>query len=534
MQIVTSTDPHWNIGVGGWWDALGIGLALLSLGLLAGCEVGPNYGTPQQHMPAHWVSPPTTQASITVQEKVDVAKWWTTFNDPELDSLIHRALGENLDIQLATQRIRQSRAALGASTSGLFPLIGANGSYNHSFNGRSGSAFTNSSGQVITTSGQTSYFWQAGFDSTWELDFFGGTRRGIEAARATYEASVEDRRDVMVTLLGEVATTYMQLRGYQQQIAIAEENLAGQQKSLEVTRNKQLYGAGKGLDIANAEAQVATTRSQIPAYESLEQQQIYALGVLLGQEPATLLVELSPEGKIPISPPVVPVGLPSDLLRRRPDIRRAERQLAAATASVGVATAQLFPQFSLDGSLSTGGSRFGNLGNWGTRIWSFGPAFNWPIFDAGAIWNNIEVTNALQAQALITYRQAVLNALLDVENSLTAYAQEQQRRQSLADAVAAYQRAVSLASQNFQNGFSDFLTLFVAQQSLYGAQSSLVASNQAVATDLVAIYKALGGGWEESDPATTQPSDPAAKPPFAAERLTIPATQPAAPTTQPS
>ena len=533
MQIVASAFRHSNIVVGKARDTLRLGLAVLAASLLTGCEVGPDYVTPEQHMPAHWVAPPTTQASITVQQQVDVAKWWTTFNDPVLDSLIRRALDENLDIRLATQRIREARATLGISTSGLFPLANSRGSYTHSFNARSGT-FTNSSGQVVNGSGQSNYLWQAGFDASWELDFFGGVRRGVEAARANFESTVEDRRDVMVTLLGEVATTYVQLRGYQQQIAIAEENLAGQEQSLRVTRDKQVVGSGKGLDIANGEAAVATTRSQIPAYQSLEQQQIYALSVLLGQEPATLLVELSPEGKIPISPPVVPVGLPSDLLRRRPDIRRAERQLAAATANIGVATAQLFPRFALDGSLSVGGNHFSNLGNWGTRFWSFGPTFSWPIFDAGAIWNNIEVTNARQAQALITYRQTVLNALLDVENALTAYAQEQQRRASLADAVAAYQRAVSLASRNFQNGFSDFLTLFIAQQSLYGAQNQLVQSNQAVSVDLVAIYKALGGGWESSEPASTQPDDPQRKPPFMAEGFTRPATQPSPPTTQPS
>ena len=404
MQIRASADRHSNIGVGRGGQALRAGLALLGLvSLMAGCEVGPDYATPQQHMPAHWVAPPTTQASITVQQQVDVAKWWTTFKDPELDSLIHRALDANLDIQQATQRIRAARATLGVSTSGLFPVLNSQASYTHSFNARSGT-FTNSSGQVVAGSGQSNYLWQEGFDASWELDVFGGVRRGIEAARATYESTVEDRRDVMVTLLGEVATTYMQLRGYQQQIVVAEENLAGQEKTLAVTRSKQEIGTKGGLDSANAEAEVATTRSQIPAFQSLEQQQIYALGVLLGQEPATLLVELSPEGKIPVSPPVVPVGLPSDLLRRRPDIRRAERQLAAATANIGVAKAQLFPRFSLDGSLSIGGNHFSNLGNWGTRFWSFGPTFSWPIFDAGAIWNNIEVVNAQQAQALIAYR----------------------------------------------------------------------------------------------------------------------------------
>ncbi|HSZ54415.1 MAG TPA: efflux transporter outer membrane subunit [Tepidisphaeraceae bacterium] len=480
--------------------------AALAVAVLSGCEVGPDYKTPEQHMPSRWVAPPTTQASIAVPEPLQVEQWWTTFNDPELDSLVRRAVQSNLNVQLATQRIRQSRATLGIAKAGFWPTIDANGSFTHSFSASSGHSVNTASGAVTTVGAHTADLWQAGFDATWELDIFGGIRRNIESSRATYESSIEDRRDVLVTLLGELATDYVQLRGDQQQVVIAQENLTAQVHSLDVTRRKQQAGTTTGLDVANAEAQVATTRSQIVGFESLAQQQAYAISVLLGEEPANLLEELSPRERIPVAPPVVPVGLPSDLLRRRPDIRRAERQLASQTAQIGVATADLFPKFSLTGDVTVGGHRFQQLGNWGTRFWSFGPSFSWPVFDAGAIWSNIEVQKALQSQALLTYRQTVLTALQDVETSLTAYAQEQQRRAALADAVAADQRAVSIATRLYEQGFADFLNLLVAQQALYTAQNQLVLSDQAVATDLVSLYKALGGGWEIGEAAATQPA----------------------------
>jgi NodT family efflux transporter outer membrane factor (OMF) lipoprotein len=462
---------------------------------LSGCEVGPDYKPPEQHTPSTWVAPPTTQASITVQEPLQVEQWWTTFNDPELDSLIRRAVQSNLNVQIAGERIRQARANLGIATAGFFPVVNADGSLSHSY-----AAGTNSTGKKSATVD----LWRAGFDATWELDVFGGVRRNIEASNASYQASIEDRRDVLVTLLGDVATAYMSLRGFQQQIIISQENLASQERSLRITRQKLELGSKAALDVANAEAQVATTKSDIAGFQSLAQQQIYVLGVLLGEEPTALLPELSPEGAIPTSPPVVPVGLPSELLRRRPDIRRAERELASATALVGVAVADLFPKFSLDGAVHVGGARFQDLGSWGTRSWAFGPTFSWPVFDAGAIRSNIEAQKAMQSQVLLAYRQTVLTALQDVETALTAYAQEQQRRAALVDAVAANQRALAIATHGYQEGISDFLNVVVTQQALFSAQNQLVQSNQAVATDLVALYKALGGGWEIGEP-TTQP-----------------------------
>jgi NodT family efflux transporter outer membrane factor (OMF) lipoprotein len=360
-------------------------------------------------------------------------------------------------------------------------------------------------GGTATTSGpKPQDLWQAGFDASWELDIFGGVRRSVEAANFTLEASEEDRRDVLVTVLGEVATDYINLRGFQEEIHIAQENLSSQVHTADVTRKKVEGGQTTELDVANADAQVATTRSDIAQFIAQEQQSIYALSVLLGQEPLALAGELSPRGKIPTAPSVVPVGLPSELLRRRPDIRRAERQLGASNAEVGVAIAQLFPQFSFSGTFSLQGSRVQALSNLGNRFWSFGPSFNWPIFDAGRIWSNVEVQKSLNRQSLLAYRTTVLNALQDVENQLTAYSQEQQRRSALVDAVTANQKAVAISRQRYDQGLTDFLNVLIAQESLFSSQNALVQSDRNVGTDLVALYKALGGGWEIGEP-TTQP-----------------------------
>lgn len=492
---------------------------LLAVGILVGCEVGPNYHRPQEKVQSNWVSPPTTQASVIVQEPIQVQRWWTTFSDPTLNSLIKRAALQNLDLASAAERIRQARATVGVSTSGFFPSVNATGSYSRSFSGSGGNTVVVTSSGVGTgtsTGGTTTTkhvgpkptdFWQAGLDATWELDLFGGVRRSIEAANYTLEAAQEDRRDVLVTVLGEVATDYIALRGYQQEIAIAQENLALQVRNADIARKKKALGTATDLDIANADAEVFTTRSEIATFIASEQQEIYALGVLLGQDPTTLIAELSAVGKIPIAPPVVPVGLPSELLRRRPDIRRAERQLAAATAEVGVATAQLFPQFSLTGSLTLQGSRYEALGNWGDRFWSFGPRVVWPVFDAGRIWSNIEIEKSLRSQAYLTYRSTVLTALQEVETDLTAYAQEQQRRAALAEAVAANQKAVQVATERYQQGgLTDFLSVLVAEQALFSTRDALVQSDRNVGTDLVALYKALGGGWEISDPSSGEPT----------------------------
>jgi multidrug efflux system outer membrane protein len=475
--------------------------------IIAGCEVGPNYKPPHTRTSAGWNAPtpepttqstvlPTTQRSITVEEPLAVAQWWTAFHDPELDSLINRSVWANLDVKAALYRILQARGQRGATAWQLYPEVGSIGTYsrNHSEGAANGGKFDHSFD-----------FWQAGLDASWELDIFGGVRRSVEAADANIGFAIEDRRDVLVTLLSEVALNYIELRGYQQEIAIARDNLSAQERTAAVTRRKQLGGFAASLDVANAEADVATTASQLPVLETAAEQSIYAISVLLAQEPDALESELAADKPIPTTPPEVPIGLPSDLLKRRPDIRRAERQLAAATANIGAVTAQLFPNFSLTGSLGLQNPQFQPLFNASSRYWSIGPSVSWPIFDAGRIRANINIQDALQMQALLAYQKAVLTALQDVKNSLIAYAKEQVHRKALSDAVAANRRAVDVSTRLYSEGLTDFLNVLNAERSLFASEDALVQSDRAVSTDLVSLYKALGGGWEIGEPVPRTP-----------------------------
>jgi outer membrane protein, multidrug efflux system len=468
---------------------MGAGLALA---VLAGCEVGPNYHAPKTEMPAAWVTPPTTQASRPVETPEPVVRWWTLFDDSELNSLIDRAAESNLDVEAATERVRQARAEVGIARAGLFPQASFSGSYSRGASG----------------TGSPQPLWEAGLDAIWEIDIFGGIRRNVEAAEAGVGAAVENRRDVMITLMGEVATDYIDIRGFQQEIAIAEDNLQTQAKNVDLTIQKQRLGTDTELDIVQAKEAVATTRAGISALELQEEQTIYALSILLALPPTALEPELDAPGPIPRPPNVVHVGLPSELLRRRPDIRAAERQLAAASATVGVAVAQLFPSFSLDGSETQESFHFQGLGNPANSVWSYGPSVTWTVFDAGSIWSNVAVQNAAEQQALTTYKQTVLAALLEVQNDLAAYVKDQERTVELEEAVRLDKRAVELSTVRFRQGQEDFLSVLVAEQSLLSSQDALVQSDRTVGTDVVALYKALGGGWEvaEPAPAATQPA----------------------------
>jgi NodT family efflux transporter outer membrane factor (OMF) lipoprotein len=468
-------------------------VVVLCFSALAGCTVGPNYKPPQPRVPASWSGPTVAAGNQpTTVAAEDIIHWWTTFGDQSLTSLVERAVNSNLDLKQAEARILQARAARGIVTAGLWPSAAATGS------------FTRSHSPATTTPGGSGgvnrNLYQAGLDAAWELDMFGGVRRDVEAANADVLAALEDRQGVLVTLAAEVALNYIDLRGFQQQIVIAQDNLKAQKHSAELTRKRFQGGFVGALDVANADAQVATTASQIPLLESSARQAIYNLSVLLGREPSALLEELSPTSIIPVAPPSVPVGVPSDLLRRRPDIRRAEAQIHSATARIGVATADLFPKVSLSGTGGLQGSQSNALTNWNNRFWSFGPSASWQVFDAGRIGSNIELQKALKEQSFIAYQQTVLTALQDVENALIASAKEQEHRNRLMEAVAASRKAVDLATQLYTEGQTDFLNVLAAQRSLYTSEDALVQSNRNVSTNLVALYKALGGGWNDKSP----------------------------------
>ena len=353
----------------------------------------------------------------------------------------------------------------------------------------------------------TGNLFRAGFDATWELDVFGGIKRGVEAADAGVQSAILDRESVLVSLAGEVATTYLDLRGAQRQLAIARQNVAAQQQTLDLTQERFDAGFVSALDVANAKAQTTATAATIPLFDAQMRSAIYALGVLVGREPGELLEQLSPEGPVPVAPAQVPIGLPSELLLRRPDLQKAEADLHAATARVGVAVADQYPKFSLTGSFGTQGNQVQSLGTIADRFWSFGPAVTVPLFTGGRIQGTIEQTQAVADEALLTYRQSVLIALQDVETSLVNFTREQERRASLAESTAANRQAVDLSLQLYSAGKTTFLDVLSAQRQLFLTESQEVQSNVAIGTDLVALYKALGGGWKPEEVAA--PDQPA-------------------------
>jgi NodT family efflux transporter outer membrane factor (OMF) lipoprotein len=489
---------------------LKLGVTLLLSAAVGGCAVGIDYKRPKVATPAVFGEAhrgPTTQAVAVV----DLTQWWTTFHDAELESLIKRAIASNLDLLTAEARVRQARAQLGVEQALLFPTVDANASATKSQSSRNVGGFNN---QVGAATGERRVdLYQGGFDAGWEVDVFGGTRRAIEAASADLESQVDARRNVLVSITAEVARDYILLRGDQAQLALTYSNLKSQQDTLDLTRSRFRAQLISDLDVAQAQANVATTASQIPALQIQIKQTMHALGILLGQEPMALAVELEKTAPIPPTPSEVPVGVPSELLRRRPDVRQAERQLAAATANIGVAVAQLFPKFSLTGSLGQESTRFGLIARAdGSSFWSIGPTVSWRIFDANQLRDQVRVQNALQEQALLTYQKTVLQSFSDVEDALVAYAQDQNRTKSLAESVSANQRAVSLSNQLYRAGLGDFLNVLTAERNLYSAQLEMTLSQSNVATDLVQLYKALGGGWDANNEQQFQKNEDPALP----------------------
>ncbi len=452
---------------------------------LAGCTVGPDFRKPKPEVPQQWSESAAVPADTAM---MDLARWWTVLDDPRLETLVNRALEANKDLRLAAARAREARAQRGVASSDAWPNVDTAASYTRSR--RSESTASGGGAAVADES-----LFMAGFDSGWELDIFGGVRRAVQAADADVAAAEDNLRDVMVVLLGDVARNYIEMRGSQQRVAIALANIEAQRRTVEMTRGRFEVGLSTDLEVAQAEAQLAITEARVPELEASVKLAMHRLGVLTGREPGALVQELSDPSPIPAVPPAVPVGLPSDLLRRRPDIRRAEHQLEAATARIGVATADLFPRFSLTGSLGLQSANITDLPMAGSRLYSLGPGIQWPLFNAGRIRANIEVQNARQEQALATYEKTVLTALEEVESALVAFTRQQAAGQSLEHAVQATRRAAEAAEELYTGGLTDFLNVLETQRSVYQAQDQLALSDQAVATSLVSLFKALGGGW---------------------------------------
>jgi multidrug efflux system outer membrane protein len=457
--------------------------------MLAGCAtVGPDYTPPVTSAPPAWHSQLRGGLVPGESDSGSLRVWWTTFEDEQLSSLIQRAVAGNLDLKAATARVREARARRGVAGGGLFPTLDAAGSANWS-------RFSEDTGGGLTVD-----YYSTGFDAGWELDIFGGIRRSVEAAEGDLQASQEGLRNILVSLLAEVALNYVEVRTFQTQLTAAEASLLTQSDTHRLALWRQEAGLSDILAVQQARYNLESTRSQIPTIRRQLDEALNRIAVLLGEQPGGIHAELASRRPIPVTPESVAVGIPADVLRRRPDLRRAERELAAQTARVGVATADLYPKLTLSGSIGLESFSFGDLFSAGIRSFMGGPAITWPIFRGGAIRQQIEVQSALQEQALIKYETTVLTALEEVENVLTAYAEEQSRRDALAAAVDAAEQAARLAEHKYEAGLTDFTGVLDAQRSLFAFREQLAQSDGTVTSNLIRLYKALGGGWESLAP----------------------------------
>ena len=511
--------------------------ALAASLLLSGCAVGPDFKPPTLWSPQSWLGErhyaaahpapvgghrghePLRVASLPVEASPD-PHWWDQFGDPELSALEGRVAHANLDVRLATIRLVESRAQLRVTAADQWPSLTGAAAYTRqqisSKEVQRGLSDAVSSGGLagVLGNGNTNALrgevgsikipaldtWQDGIDASWELDLWGRVRRSVESAHASLQASEEDRRSVLITQFSEVARDYMMLRGQQAQLAILHDNLRVAQQSVTLTRQRFTGGLTTELDVENALSQVDATAAQIPDLERQVAVQINALGYLLGEPPQALRDELERTVRIPPVPPRVPVGVPSELARRRPDIREAEAQLHAATATVGVAVANFYPRVTLSAGLNFESLSFRDLGFWSARAYNFGPTISLPIFQGGRLRGQLQLNEAQQQEAAINYQKTVLQAWQDVDNALTAYGAEQRRRDALVRSVRSYRRALDLAQQQYANGLQTFLNVLDAERGLFNAQGQLASSTATVSSDLVQLYNALGGGWEDTFP----------------------------------
>ncbi|WP_244669989.1 efflux transporter outer membrane subunit [Kaistia sp. 32K] len=449
---------------------------LVALGAaLGGCVVvGPDYEKPSLSLPAKWGSATSAKAS----KPPELAQWWKRLGDPMLDGLVDEAVAGNLDVANAKAKVREARASYRQSVGALFP--DANGS----------GAATRSKSY-----GDVSSQFRAGLDASWELDLFGANKRGVEAARYGMDAAEEDLRATLLTLIGDVASNYVSARGYQARIALAKRTAASQRQTAAITRNKFEAGAATAADAATAAGQASSTEAGIPSLETAYAQTVHRLSVLTGRPPSALAERMKNPKPVPAPRLPIPTGIPADILTTRPDVRLAEAQYARSTARIGQAEAARYPSASLTGNIATNGVKLGDLGKSSTISWSFGPTLSVPIFNGGQLKAAVDIAEAQRDQSFIAYRASVLTALEDVENAIVALAQDRIRSGKLASAAASYREANQVAQALFQSGSSSFLDVLTAERSLYSASDSLIESRVAIATDYIALNKALGGGW---------------------------------------
>jgi outer membrane protein, multidrug efflux system len=451
---------------------------------MTGCmTVGPDYVPPEIPAPQKWTVLSSGSTTAEPRDSRALATWWATLNDPMLSELIDHAVSNNPDLKKAQAAVREARALRGVSAADQYPSLEAT------------SSVSRQRSSVATGGGTAQNVYSAGLDATWELDIFGGKRRAVEAAQADLEASEADLNSVLISLAGEVALNYVDLRSYQAKLAIAEANRDAQIETYQIAEWRHEAGLATQLDLEQAKMSLEQTRAQIPTLEAGLAAAKNRLSVLVGKHPGALEAELAETKPIPTAQLTIAVGIPADALRSRPDVQKAERQLAAQTARIGVATADLYPKLSLTGSIGLEALSPGKVFSAGNESYGLSLPISWNIFDAGRVRQNIKVQNALQEQALAHYEATILSALEEVENALIAYAKEQSRLQSLSAAEQAAQQAFELAKTRYTSGLTDFQVVLDSQRSLLTVQELRAISETQVAADLIRLYKAVGGGW---------------------------------------
>jgi outer membrane protein, multidrug efflux system len=465
-------------------------LAALSV-LMAGAKSAPPV---QLKTPSHF-SEQATSAGTTVDAAVD--KWWETFQDANLSGLIEEAVRSNLDLQLARQRVLETRAQRRIARAALLPTVNNTDSFQRIRGGfADGNIHVNNApGGGIFVQPFESNLFQLGFDASWEIDLFGGLRHQLRAATADVQSSEESKRDVLISVLGEVSRAYMELRGTQERLAITQKNLTLQRDSLHLTEVRAQAGLGTEFDVERQRQQVASTEALVPSFQAGIAAYIHQLSVLLGEPPTALQERLAKAAPLPANPPLVPVGLPADLLTRRPDLRRARVELIASAERVGAAKADLFPKITLTGVVGRQSTDLSGLTLGAGNFFSVGPGITIPIFEAGRIRANIEARKQQLEEAQTQYRSTLLEALRETEDALSNYGREQERRQKLLAAVEASSQAERMAEELYTRGLADFLSVLDAQREELGNEDALAQSQTAIRTDLVTLYKSLGGGW---------------------------------------
>lgn len=442
--------------------------------LLSGCVVGPDYKGPT------FISSISLKSADKARPLPGVGQWWKRYNDPVLNGIVEQAMAQSLSVGTAKAKVREARASYRATGGSDFPSVIGSSSVR-----RSGLIEGNSASQF-----------QAGIDSSWEIDLFGANQRTKEAARAGLDAAEEELRGVTVTLIADVATNYINARGYQERIALSQKTVASQRQTRELVQTQLSLGSANQLDIANADGQVASTETSIPDLQIAYQQAVHRLSVLTGQEPKALANLMAKRKPIPQVAFQVRKGIAADAISARPDIRVAERNLARATANIGIAEAARYPSVSLSGSISSSAASIGDLAKASTISWAIGPSLTVPIFNNGRLKANVDVARAQRDQAFLNYQAAVLVGLEDVENALVSMTQNRIKRSKIQASTTSYQKVLELTRTSYENGANDLLDVLTAERSLFSAQTNAIQNRVALALDYVSLNKALGAGWD--------------------------------------